>query len=294
MVGLEGQRAADWLARKGADIAARQTPNEECDRQRKRAVKFYKWATEFTNAWPSNTARARRKKTNTKEAKLGRAKKQAEGTVSLPLLHRDQPHTWWRFGGAALCATCYKCRRCGRSASDSKSVRQVLRSACNGTVAVRLGKKWGLGDIGGREDNEYTIVWMVQEGGWPVEDGDGGEKTRASIEKDRMKAAVTKARTRKEEERRGTASGAEAAKGGKGASTTAEARSRVVALGRVGRAAEEEEVRREVDKKRGRELRMGGGPPLTFGEQEQGMKAAVEGQGPGRHGGRGDRNSSRT
>ena len=152
----KGNDEADWLARKGA---ATQTPNEGCDRQLKRAVKFYTWATEFTNAWPSNTARARRKKTNSKEANLGRAKKQAEGAVSLSSTATNPT----RGGGPGAL-------HCVRPATNAGAAgeAQVTRKASGRCSARRATERWqcGSGRSGVWATSEAERIANTRLSGW--------------------------------------------------------------------------------------------------------------------------------
>ena len=52
-----GNGEADRLAVMGAEKAAQISPNEGCDQQLKRATEYYKWISQYTNAWADDTRR---------------------------------------------------------------------------------------------------------------------------------------------------------------------------------------------------------------------------------------------
>ena len=52
-----GNGEADRLAVLGAETAAKHSPNQGCDQQLLRATEFYKWASQYTNAWADDTRR---------------------------------------------------------------------------------------------------------------------------------------------------------------------------------------------------------------------------------------------
>ena len=57
LVDWVGNGEADRLAVKGAEAAAEASPNKGCDQQLRRAMEYYKWVAQYTNAWADDTRR---------------------------------------------------------------------------------------------------------------------------------------------------------------------------------------------------------------------------------------------
>ena len=127
---LEGNAAADWLAKQGAKWAQTLSPNDEADRAFQTAIKFYRWLAEWARDWPNDTDAGVYSEQGDAPERARRPRRERGPWGAA--VHALWPHELWGFNGGL-----WRCRRCSRSTQSISNPKAFAREKCRGSLAGR-------------------------------------------------------------------------------------------------------------------------------------------------------------